>query len=128
MKIKFAIKSISKYVKIVCQYLSLLEFQITAFRTFCKTAPKVPTEHIDECVLEPWLVLVQGDAGVLRLDGARPRLLGAGGEQLREHCLPLLPGFGLHRSQGFVLNGGFGLLLQELGLERKHLRFVILQG
>ena len=31
-------KFISKYEKIVCKYLNWLEFQIPAFRAFCKTA------------------------------------------------------------------------------------------
>ena len=32
------IKIISKYEKIVCKYLNLLEFQIPAFRSLCKAA------------------------------------------------------------------------------------------
>ena len=31
-------KFINKYKKTVCKYLNWLEFQIPAFRTFCKTA------------------------------------------------------------------------------------------
>ena len=32
------IKFINKYKKTVCKYLNWLEFQIPAFRAFCKTA------------------------------------------------------------------------------------------
>ena len=48
-------KFINKYKKTVCKYLNWLEFQIQAFRAFCKTA-------LDPALCTPLLPEVQGAA------------------------------------------------------------------